>query len=164
MVFDLGPVPVRVKSEVTSTRRGDWAALAMFDFGESRTLVRAIERDSLDVKLPVKRGSPESSRCRVGVKGEATLKSSVRAPEFLARGEGESGNRPPATFVEKILGWLLRGVHTEVVAILKCAEGQVNALHGLLFFVSVEYEGLVLGRSINNSPSPDYCCLGASSL
>lgn len=155
---------MRVKSDVTSTRRGDCAALAMFDFGESRTLVRATERESLEVKLPVKRGSPESSRCRGGVKGEAMLKSSALAPEFLARGDGDNGNRPPATFVEKMLGWLLRGVHTEDVAILKGAEGQVNALHDLLFFASGEYEGLVLGRLINSSPSPDYCCLGASGL
>ena len=60
--LDLGPLPVNVKSEVASMRRGDCVAFAMFDFGESLTFVLAIDRDSLEEKLPVKRGSLDSSR------------------------------------------------------------------------------------------------------
>lgn len=90
----------------------------MLDLGDSRTDVRAIDLESLEERVLVKSGSLASSRCRGGVKGDAMLKSSPRVPEFLARGEGDNGNRPPAVFVENMLWWLLIGVHTEDVAIM----------------------------------------------
>jgi len=85
----------------------------MFDLGESRTEVLAMERENLDVKLLMNNGSV-SFDSLVGVKGDSTWYAM-----FLEAGEGVNGKRPPAVREEKRVEWLFSGVETETVAIVK---------------------------------------------
>jgi len=47
------PVPVKVQSETPSSRcLGDFLALAMFDFGESRGIVLDVDLEKYEETLP----------------------------------------------------------------------------------------------------------------
>ena len=52
------------------------------------------------------------------MKGEELLETFVAMLTVLTRGDGVKGIRPPAVLAEKRPWWLLKGVDTDVVAIV----------------------------------------------
>lgn len=108
-VLGRGPVPVSVKSlKPRSSRRGEsrGALLAMFDLGESRTLVLDTDREKRDMRLAL-------PWWMLSVCTPASWIVCVRG----VLGEGVSGARPPAKRVEKMPSRRLMGVSTDAVAI-----------------------------------------------
>ena len=102
-----GPVPVKVQSDTPSSRcLGEFLALAMFDFGESRyadfevDLAKYCERLPLYVDCDVAR--MPSDDCLGGVNGEELFEALVARLAVLVRGDGVRGIRPPAVRVEKM--------------------------------------------------------------
>lgn len=109
-VLGLGPVPVSVKSlNACSSLLGESrdGLLAMFDFGESRTLVLDTEREKRAIKLAL-------LWCMLSACVLVSWITCVRG----VLGEGVSGARPPARRVEKMPSRRdLMGVSTDAVAI-----------------------------------------------
>ena len=114
----IGPVPVSAQSETPSSRcRGEFLALAMFDFGES---LKAFEEDRANCDGGLAAYGCESCllSARGGVNGDEWLEVFMARLVVLVRGDGVSGIRPPAVRVENMPWWLLRGVDTLAEAIV----------------------------------------------
>jgi len=98
------PVPVKDHSDKPSSRRLGDVAVAMFDFADLR---------AVDLVIAVaKRGG-------VQIEGELSIKDTLGE----LRGEGVSGMRPPAVFVEKTRPFM--GVQTATDAIEDCSKAEL---------------------------------------